>query len=114
MLTPYPAGAGPPVLSHRTGPKTPIPQGAQCEQSTESVLLSNLSVLSTLTSTVSPPLDHACIHKCKSDMECPNYPLSLLPPQYLGMKSLIRYGLGSEFAFTRCYGDAVQHVPISH
>ena len=43
-------------------------------------------------------------------MECLNSRLSLLPPQYLGMKSLIRYGLGSEFAFTLCYGDAVQHV----
>ena len=36
--------------------------------------LSNLSVLSTPTSIVSPPSGHACLHKCRSDMKCQNYP----------------------------------------
>ena len=63
------------------------------ERYTESVPLSHLSVLSTMTSIVSPSSDRACIHKCRSDMKCRQYHLSLLPSQFLGMRSLIRYGL---------------------
>ena len=44
------------------------------EKPTASAQLSNLSVLSTPTSIVSPPSGHACVHKCKSDMKCQNYP----------------------------------------
>ena len=74
---------------------------SSCEQSPESVMLSNLSVLSTLTSVVSPSSGHACTHKCKSDMKFRNSPLSLLPPQFLGMRSLIQYGLEAvDFAET--------------
>ena len=48
-------------------------------------------------------IDLACIHKCRSDTKCRNYPLSLLPSQFLGMRSLIRYGLESNgFADTFC------------
>ena len=58
-----------------------------------SALLSNLSVISTLTSIACPSSDHTCIHKCRSDMRRRNYPFSLLPSQFLGMRSLIRDGL---------------------
>ena len=58
----------------------------------------------TLTSVLSPSSDHACIHKCKSDVKCLNYPLSLLPSQFLGMKSLIRYS----YADTLCNGVAMR------
>ena len=86
-------------------------------QSTASVLLSNLSVLSTLTSIVSPSSDHACIHKCRSDMKFRNYPLSLLRSQFHGMRSLIRDGLEAVDVaenILECCVDAVQNVPLCH
>ena len=51
-------------------------------------------------SIVSHLSDHACIHKCTSDMRCVNSPMSLLSSQFLGMRSLIRYGFGTGFADT--------------
>ena len=73
------------------------------EQSTASVLSSNLSVLLTLRSVVSPSSDHACIHKCKSDKKCRKSPLSLLPSQLLEKRPLIRCGLeAAGFADTFC------------
>ena len=56
-------------------------------------MLSNMSVLSALTSIVSPSSDHAGIQKCRSDMRCRSYPKSLLPSLFLGTNSLIRNGL---------------------
>ena len=65
--------------------------------------MSSLSVLSTLTRIVSPSSDHACVHTRRSDMECLNFPSSLLPSQSLGMRSLSRNGLETaDFADTFC------------
>ena len=61
------------------------------EQS-NAIVLSNFSVLSTLTSVFSPWFDHACIHKCKSDVKLRHFPFSLLPSQLQGRRSLIRHG----------------------
>ena len=47
-----------------------------------------MSTLSTLAKIRSPWSDHGCIHRCKSDMKLRNYPFSLLPSQFLGMRSL--------------------------
>ena len=54
--------------------------------------MSSLSELSMLTNIVSHSSDHACIRKCRSGMKCRDYTLSLLPSQFLGMRSLIRNG----------------------
>ena len=46
-------------------------------------------------------------------MMCRYYPSSLLPLQFLGMRSLIRYGLetiGFASYFLQCCVDAAQHV----
>ena len=59
-------------------------------------------MLSTLTRIVPPSQDHACIHKCRSDMNCRMSPLSLLPSQFLGMRSLIRYRFGAGSSVTLC------------
>ena len=89
------------VLCNTWQSDAPIDLNSSSGQSTASVLLSNLSVLSTLTSIISPSSDHACIHKCKSDKKFRNYLLSLLPSQFLGMRSLIRDGLEAvDFAET--------------
>ena len=45
----------------------------------------------------------ACILKCKSDIKCRSSPLPLLPSQFLGMRSLIRYDLETtDIADTFC------------
>ena len=62
-------------------------------QSTASVGRSTLSTLSTLAKIRSPWSDHACIHKGSSAMKFMNWPLSWLPSQLFGIKSLILYGL---------------------
>ena len=75
------SGAGENAMSEHMAPRTPVQVSREqqagvmytaangeiisCEQSTEGVLSSFLSDLSTLSSIVSPSLDHACIHKCK-------------------------------------------------
>ena len=83
-----------------------IVANCSCEQSTDSVL-SWLLELSRLTSSVSPSLHHACILKCRSDMKCLNSPLSLLPSQFLGIRSLIRYGFRAGFAVALCHAVAM-------
>ena len=84
-----------------------IVANCSCEQSTESVLSWYLSELSRLTRSVSPSLHHACILKCRSDMKCLNSPLSLLPSQFLGIRSLIRYGFRAGFAVVLCHAVAM-------
>ena len=84
----------------RLGSDASIDLNATSEQSTARELLSNLSVL---LNADKPSSDHACIHKCRSDMKFRNSPVSLLPSQFLGMRSLIRYGLEPiDFADTVC------------
>ena len=56
--------------------------------------VSALSTPSTLTRIRSPWCDHACIHMCSPAMEFLNGPLSWLPSQLFGIKSLTVYGLG--------------------
>ena len=65
------------------------------EEVNASVLLSNLSVHSTLTSIFSFWFDHACIHKCKSNLKLRNFSFIIATFQFLGMKSLTRYSLES-------------------
>ena len=63
-------------------------------QSTASVDRSTVSTLSALTKVGSPWSDHStCIHKCSSAMEFLNWPLSWLPSQLFGIRSLTLYGL---------------------
>ena len=47
-----------------------LPRKSVTEQSTVKLSLSILSTLPTGTSIVSPSADHACIHKCRSDVTC--------------------------------------------
>ena len=56
------------------------------------IVLSNFSVLSTMTSVFSSWFDHACIHKCKSEVKLRNFPFLLLPSHLRGRMSLIRHG----------------------
>ena len=56
--------------------------------STASVDRSTLSTLSSLTRIRSTWSDHACIHKCSSAMKFLNWPLSWLPSQLFGDRSL--------------------------
>ena len=95
---------------------------SSCELSTEIVLSSYLSELSTLTSMVSPSLDHACMHKRRSDMKCQNSPLSLLPSQTNGFGldllsatpfNMSNLPLTVSFSSFRTYRVTVCHV-MSH
>ena len=65
--------------------------------------LRNVSPQSSLTRIVFPSSDHACIHLCMSDLECRNYPLSLLPSHFSKNEVADSVWLGSScFAVTFC------------
>ena len=74
----------------------------------------NLSTLSTLAKIRSPWSDHACIHRCKSDMKLRNSPFSLLPSQSISWDEVtdsIRLGVSCLRGYVlECCVDAVQHV----